>query len=191
MMWRSADALQRLLWHGDSRKHVGSVVPLLPAIGIGQKSFVACRCPKLSSVCWQVAVPKAQCPASECCLGCLLSAACSADDSLRLTSTDTDADTPSSSDWASAPSSSDTAESITSLTSLSSSDESSGSTMAERLQARYEQKQQASSGVVAFKLRQQRRQDYMEQVGQVREGTCQLALLCCLHALGRYSNQLT
>jgi hypothetical protein len=56
--------------------------------------------------------------------------------------------------------------------------------MAERLQARYEQKQQASSGVVAFKQRQQRRQDYMEQVGQVRElAACLAVPSACLEEM--------
>jgi hypothetical protein len=62
----------------------------------------------------------------------------------------------------------ETAESISALTSLNSTDESSGSTMAERMAQQFEQKQNASQGVVAFKQRQQKRKEYMEQTGQVR-----------------------
>lgn len=54
--------------------------------------------------------------------------------------------------------------------------------MAERLQQQYEQKQQASEGVVSYKQRQQRRQEYMEQVDKV--GLCALHylhLLTCWH----------
>jgi hypothetical protein len=39
--------------------------------------------------------------------------------------------------------------------------------MAERMQQQFEEKQQASSGVVAYKQRQQRRKEYMEQTAQV------------------------
>jgi uncharacterized protein YchJ len=70
----------------------------------------------------------------------------------------------------------ETAESISALTSLNSTDESSGSTMAERMAQQFEQKQNASQGVVAFKQRQQKRKEYMEQAGQVR---VEMMWVCC------------
>lgn len=91
-----------------------------------------------------------------------------ADDALQLTAGSSPSnDATSASSSAGYQADSDTADSIASLTSLSSSEEYSG-TIAERMQQQYEQKQQSSQGVVAFKQRQQRRKEYMEQAGQVR-----------------------
>lgn len=46
------------------------------------------------------------------------------------------------------------------------------------MQQQFEEKQQASSGVVAFKQRQQRRKEYMEQTAQVNDLRMYLALGC-------------
>jgi hypothetical protein len=126
-----------------------------------------------------------------------------ADDALQLTASSTSG---SESESSSGAGGADTAGSITALTSLSSTDESSSSsglTMAERMQQQFEQKQNASTEVVAFKQRQQRRKDYMEQQGQVGVGGwsegeccfdshrmgdgCHVMRLCfddCLHVCG-------
>lgn len=94
-----------------------------------------------------------------------------ADNALRLTASTLGSESDSSSSsGAGASPGADTAGSITALTSLGSTDESSGGTMAERMQQQFEQKQNASQEVVAFKQRQQRRKDYMEQQGQVGAG---------------------
>lgn len=101
-----------------------------------------------------------------------------ADDALQLTASSSGSESDSSS-IAGTSTAADTADSISALTSLSSTDESSGGTIAERMQQQFEQKQNASQGVVAFKQRQQKRKEYMEQVGQVG-GSASCAALCCV-----------
>lgn len=93
---------------------------------------------------------------------------------MRLTASTSGSESDSSSSGSSgagaSPGADDTAGSITALISLGSTDESSGGTMAERMQQQFEEKQNASQEVVAFKQRQQRRKEYMGQQGQVGAG---------------------
>lgn len=97
------------------------------------------------------------------------------DDALQLTASSSGSASDSSS-VVNTSSVAETADSISALTSLNSTDESSGSTMAERMAQQFEQKQNADPGVVAFKQRQQKRKEYMEQAGQVGVG---MLWRCC------------